>query len=50
MKGDQRSTCMINNTLFREGQSVEDFFIEKINTNSVIVRSNEFRFELKMQK
>jgi hypothetical protein len=50
MKGEQRSTCMINNTLYREGQTVEDFFIEKINPNSVVVRSNDYRFELKMQK
>jgi hypothetical protein len=50
MKGEQRSTCMINNTLYREGQTVDDFFIEKINPNSVVVRCNEYRFELKMQK
>jgi hypothetical protein len=50
MKGEQRSTCMINNTLYREGQTVEEFFIEKITPNSVVVRSNEYRFELKMQK
>lgn len=50
MKGEQRSTCMINNTLYREGQTVDDFFIEKINPNSVVVRQNEYRFELKMQK
>jgi hypothetical protein len=50
MKGEQRSTCMINNTLYREGQTVDDFFIEKINPNSVVVRSNEYRFELRMQK
>ena len=50
MKGEQRSTCMINNTLYREGQTVDEFFIEKINPNSVVVRQNEYRFELKMQK
>ena len=38
MKGEQRSTCMINNTLYREGQTVDEFFIEKINPNSVVVR------------
>jgi hypothetical protein len=50
MKGEQRSTCMINNTLYREGQTVNDFFIEKINPNSVVVRTGDYRFELRMQK
>jgi hypothetical protein len=49
MSGEHRA-CMINNSLYREGQQVEGFTIEKIATSSVIVKSGVFRFELKMQK
>jgi len=45
-----RKACMINNTLYTEGQVVESFTIEKINTDAVIVRSGVYRFELRMQK
>ncbi|HEY8666026.1 MAG TPA: hypothetical protein VIL86_05140 [Tepidisphaeraceae bacterium] len=41
--------CMINNALYNEGQQVDQFMIEKINPNSIIVRSGAYRFELKMQ-
>jgi len=45
-----KSTCMVNNAMYREGQKVEDFTIEKITSNSVIVRNGTYRFELKMQR
>ena len=45
-----RKACMINNTLYTEGQAVESFTIEKISTDAVIVRSGIYRFELRMQK
>jgi hypothetical protein len=52
-----RKSCMIDNTLYTEGQQVgagEDptslFIIEKIQPGSVIVKNGVYRFELKMQK
>lgn len=45
-----RRACMMNNALYTEGQIVEGFTIEKINTDSVIVRQGNYRFELRMQK
>lgn len=43
-------SCMVNNTLYTEGQNVEGFTVEKIEPRRVIVRRDVFRFELKMQK
>ncbi|MGB7161155.1 MAG: hypothetical protein WBD40_24050 [Tepidisphaeraceae bacterium] len=45
-----RKACMVNNTLYTEGQQVETFVVEKINPGSVVVKSGVYRFELKMQK
>lgn len=45
-----RKACMINNTLYTEGQQVDSFVIEQINAGGVIVKSGVYRFELKMQK
>jgi hypothetical protein len=50
MYGETRRACMINNTLYREGQQVDAFAVEKITATSVIVKSGAYRFELKMQK
>jgi hypothetical protein len=49
MFSDNRKACMINNSLYREGQQVGDFSIEKISPQSVVVEMNKLRFELKMQ-
>lgn len=49
MAGKNRA-CMINNTLVQEGQQVDQFVIEKISPNSVIVKSGVYRFEIRMQK
>jgi hypothetical protein len=46
----KKGACMINNTLYTEGQQVGQFIIEKISTGTVIVKSGAYRFELKMQK
>jgi hypothetical protein len=46
----KRGACMINNTLYTEGQQVGQFIVEKISQSSVIVKSGAYRFELKMQK
>lgn len=50
MHGENRRACMINNTLYSEGQQVESFTIEKITPDSVIVKNGSYRFELKMQR
>jgi len=50
MFSDSRKACMINNTLFREGQGVEGFILEKINPNSVIVKNGPYRFELSLKR
>jgi hypothetical protein len=50
MVAGTRSACMINKTLYTEGQQVDIFTIDKITPNSVIVKANGFRFELTMQK
>jgi hypothetical protein len=50
MYGDTRSACMINNTMQREGQTIEGFVIEKISPTTVIVKNAAYRFELKIQK
>jgi hypothetical protein len=42
--------CMINNTLYAEGQEVNGFVIEKVTPTYVVVRIGAFKFELKMQK
>jgi hypothetical protein len=41
---------MINNVLYREGQNLESFTIEKITQASVVVKNGPYRFELTMQK
>jgi hypothetical protein len=47
---DTHRACMINNTLYTEGQQVDSFTVEKISGNAVVVKSGAYRFELKMQK
>jgi len=44
---DKNRSCLINNGLYVEGQSVDQFVIERITTGSVIIRSGVYRFELK---
>jgi len=43
-------SCMINNTLYTEGQQIDAFVIERINPGAVIVKNGVYRFELRMQK
>ena len=50
MYSDARRACMINNTLYREGQTIDAFSIEKITQSSVVVKNGPYRFELTMQK
>lgn len=50
MHSDTMRACMIDNTLYQEGQQVGSFAIEKINPSAVIVKSGPYRFELRMQR
>jgi hypothetical protein len=50
MCGDTRKACMINNTLYREGQTVENFTIEKISPSTVEVKNGPYRFQLRMDR
>jgi len=50
MSGGARTACMINNTIYREGQQIDQLTIEKISPTSVIVRTGAYRFELTLQK
>ena len=45
-----RKSCMINNTLYTEGQQVDSFVVERISPDAVVVRNGVYRFELRMQK
>jgi hypothetical protein len=50
MSGGSQRACMINNTLVKEGQTIEGFTLEKINAGAVIVKNGTYRFELRMQQ
>ncbi|HEX3357221.1 MAG TPA: hypothetical protein VHS31_09640 [Tepidisphaeraceae bacterium] len=50
MYGETNRSCLINNTLYREGQQVNGFVIEKIATDGVSVKQGVWRFDLMMQK
>jgi hypothetical protein len=50
MVNGTRSSCMINNKMVSEGQQIDQFVIEKISREGVIVKSGVYRFELRMQK
>lgn len=50
MFSESRRACMINNNLYREGQSLDNFSIEKISPASVVVKNGPYRFELRMQR
>lgn len=50
MFSQERSVCMINNNLYREGQSIDNFTVEKISPTSIVVKNGPFRFELRTQR
>lgn len=50
MFSESRRGCMINNRIFAEGQSFDDFTVEKISPTTVIVKNGPYRFELRMQR
>ena len=50
IRGTKYKACMINNTLYQEGQQVGILKIEQVNNGAVVVSSGKYRFEVKMQK
>lgn len=50
MFSEARSVCMIDSTMYREGQTIGDFTLEKISPTSVIVKNGPYRFELRIQR
>jgi hypothetical protein len=50
MSSGAKKSCMMNNTLYTEGEKVDSFVIEKINSDGVIVRSGVYRFNVPMQR
>jgi len=49
MSGRVKS-CMIDDKVYKEGQTVGEFTVETINTDSVILRKDEQRFKLPLSK
>ncbi|HZL37354.1 MAG TPA: hypothetical protein VFC78_18695 [Tepidisphaeraceae bacterium] len=50
LRGGTRKACMINNTLYKEGDEAEGFTVEQIGPSLVVVRKGVYRFELRMTK
>lgn len=48
VQGGKYRACMINNTLYREGQQVGIFTLQKVGDGAVVVESGRYRFELRM--
>lgn len=42
------SSCLINNSLYRQGEAVDGFSIDRIGGNSVLVHRGPYRFEIRM--
>lgn len=50
MSSGARKSCMLNNTLCTEGDTIDSFVIEKIKSDGVIVRRGTYRFLIPMQR
>jgi hypothetical protein len=49
MRGGKYRACMINNTLYKEGEQVGMFTLQQVSAGTVVIESGKYRFELKMQ-
>lgn len=49
IRGNKKA-CIINNTLYQEGDSVGNFTLVKIDASAVIVKAGSYKFELRMGK
>ena len=49
VRGGKYHACMINNTLYQEGQQVGMFTVQQVGAATVVLECGKYRFELKMQ-
>jgi hypothetical protein len=49
VRGGKYHACMINNTLYQQGQQIGMFTVEQVDAGTVVLASGKYRFELKMQ-
>lgn len=49
VRGGKYRACMINNTLYQEGQQVGMFTVQQVGASTVVLECGKYRFELKMQ-
>jgi hypothetical protein len=49
MRGGKYKACMINNTLYKEGEQVGMFTLQQVGAGVVVIECGKYRFELKMQ-
>ncbi|HEY2587381.1 MAG TPA: hypothetical protein VGI81_16675 [Tepidisphaeraceae bacterium] len=49
MRGGKYKACMINNTLYKQGEQIGMFTLQEVSANTVVIESGKYRFELKMQ-
>ena len=49
VRGGKYRACMINNTLYKEGQTVGMFTVQQVAAGTVVLECGKYRFELKMQ-
>jgi hypothetical protein len=45
-----RKACMINNVLYQEGEAVDDFTVESITPEGVVVKNGPYRFRLQIAR
>lgn len=50
MYSESRKACMINRAIYLEGQTIDNFTVEKISPTTVVVKNGPYRFELSMQR
>lgn len=50
IRGSKYRACMINNTLYKEGQQVGMLTIDHIGPKSIVVSTGKYRFEILMEK
>jgi hypothetical protein len=49
VRGGKYRACMINNTLYQQGQQIGIFTVAQVDAGTVVLESGKYRFELKMQ-
>ena len=49
VRGGKYRACMINNSLYQQGQQIGIFTVAQVDAGTVVLESGKYRFELKMQ-